>query len=72
MCRFEMFSGLNNPPASIPRLGLTVFAQAMPDEYKNSDVTTAYKTYYVESKLKQRGIVKYTKREQPAFIQSVS
>ena len=63
---------LNNPPDGIPHIGLTHFAQAMPLEYKNIDVTKAYQTYYVESKLKQRGIVKYTKREVPEFIQSVS
>ena len=27
-------------------LGLTPFAQAMPDEYKNDDVTQAYRDYY--------------------------
>jgi len=62
---------LNNPPASIPNLGLTQFAQAMPNEYKHEDVTKAYQTYYIESKLKQRGIVNYTKRERPEFIQNV-
>ena len=62
---------LNTPPASLPNLGLTKFAQAMPDPYKNEDVTKAYQTYYVESKLKQRGIVKYTKRETPEFIRKI-
>jgi len=58
---------LNNPPA-LPDTSLTSFAQAMPDEYKHTDTVKAYQTYYIESKLKQRGIVKYTKRDQPAFI----
>ena len=31
---------------NIPELGLTPFAQAMPDEYKHSDVVEAYRAYY--------------------------
>ena len=30
----------------LPQLGLTPFAQAMPDEYKNDDATQAYRNYY--------------------------
>ena len=30
--------------------GLTEFAQAMPDEYKNEDAVIAYRTYYLEDK----------------------
>ena len=30
--------------------GLTDFAQAMPDEYKNEDAVIAYRTYYLEDK----------------------
>jgi len=62
---------LNNPPHTLPNIGLTTFAQAMPNEYKNRDITIAYQTYYIESKLKQRNIVKYTRRLPPDFIQSV-
>jgi len=62
---------MNNPPTSIPQIHRTEFAQAMPDEYKNTDVVKAYQTYYIESKLKKRGIVKYTKRDIPEFIQIV-
>ena len=34
----------------IPEGDLTPFAQAMPDEYKNSDAITAYRTYYLKDK----------------------
>lgn len=34
----------------IPDIGLTPFAQAMPDEYKNSDAVTAYRRYYIGAK----------------------
>ncbi len=33
------------PPEGIPKRGLTPFAQAMPDEFKNADVTLAYRAY---------------------------
>jgi hypothetical protein len=59
---------LNNPPQSIPWLEFTNPSLAMPDEYKREDPIESYKLYYIESKLKQRGIVKYTKREWPDFL----
>jgi hypothetical protein len=31
---------------NLPDIGLTTFAQAMPDEYKNDDVVQAYRDYY--------------------------
>jgi hypothetical protein len=34
----------------VPSNGLTPFAQAMPDEYKNADAITAYRTYYLNDK----------------------
>lgn len=33
-------------PPNIPDLGLTPFAQAMPDEFKNADPVIAYRNYY--------------------------
>ena len=36
------------PP--IPTIGLTAFAQAMPDQYKNVDAVQAYRTYYLNDK----------------------
>ena len=59
---------LANPPASIPRLGLTKFRLAMPDEFKTSNPIESYRTFYRESKMKQRGIVAYTRRPCPEFL----
>ena len=33
-------------------IGLTKFAQAMPDEYRNDNVVTAYRNYYIGGKSK--------------------
>jgi len=46
-------------------IGLTEFYQAMPDEYKNSDVTIAYQNYYLGEK---NSFLNYTKREKPNWI----
>jgi hypothetical protein len=57
-----------------PNISDTEFTEppkAMPDEYKNSNAIKAYRTFYIESKLKARGIVKYTKREAPEFIRDL-
>jgi hypothetical protein len=59
---------LHNPPRSIPYCAFTRPALAMPDEYKQDDYVQAYRTLYIESKLRKRGIVKYTKRERPEFL----
>ena len=59
---------MNNPPSSIVFGDFTSPALAMPDEYKKDDVVDSYQLYYIESKLKVRGIVKYTKREWPEFL----
>ena len=59
---------MNNPPRNIPVIPFTNPALAMPDIYKQDDVVTSYRTYYIESKMKQRNIVKYTKREWPKFL----
>jgi hypothetical protein len=59
---------LNNPPNSIPYAEFTPPALAMPIEYKKEDPVESYKLYYIESKLKIRNIVKYTKREWPEFL----
>ena len=59
---------LANPPKSIPHGEFTPPVLAMPDEYKQESVIDSYRTYYIESKLKQRGIVRYTRREWPEFL----
>ena len=38
--------GCNYHKLDLPRIGLTKFAQAMPDEYKNECSVTAYRSYY--------------------------
>lgn len=53
--------------ADVPQ---TPFRQAMPDEYKCPDAVQAYQTFYVESKMKARGIVKYTRRDRPEFLRA--
>lgn len=61
---------LNNHP-KIPLIGMTPVRLAMPIEYKTFNPIKAYRTFYIESKLKARGIVKYTRREPPEFIQNL-
>jgi len=39
-----------NKPVEIPDLGLTPFAQAMPDQYKGPDAVEAYRKYYILDK----------------------
>jgi hypothetical protein len=41
----------DNEP-SIPDAGFTPPPQAMPEEYKNEDTIEAYKTYYIQDKVK--------------------
>lgn len=52
---------------NLPDVGLTPFAQAMPDEYKNKNAVKAYQTYYVNDK---KYFAKWTKRSIPEFMQS--
>ncbi len=59
----------NNPPC-IPEHGLTRFALAMPDVYKQEDSVSAYRDFYRESKHKERRIVSYKKRPWPKFLDS--
>ena len=53
------------PEPDLPHLGLTPFAQAMPDEFKHEDGVVAYRRYYSGAK---SPILSYTKREQPEWI----
>ena len=41
---------LKLPDIDLPSKGLTPFAQAMPDEYKNEDAVIAYRNYYNQDK----------------------
>lgn len=53
-------------PHCIPgRPGITPFAQAMPEKYKDKDATKAYRAYYLGEK---KAMIRYTNRPQPAWI----
>mmetsp|Transcript_3262 Transcript_3262/g.6728 ORF Transcript_3262/g.6728 Transcript_3262/m.6728 type:complete len:365 (-) Transcript_3262:32-1126(-) len=49
---------------SIPDIGLTTFAQAMPDQYKCDDAVTAYRRYYVGAK---HEFAQWSKRDRPEW-----
>lgn len=55
-------------PPNLPSLGLTEFAQAMPDQFKDKDPVVAYRTFYRESKFKERNIVQYKWRKMPEWL----
>ena len=50
---------------SFPKVGMTEFALAMPDQYKTSDPVQSYRNYYNGEK---KHIFKWTNREQPDWI----
>jgi hypothetical protein len=62
----------SNPPHGFHCEGTTLIRLAMPDEYKQRNPVEAYRAYYIENKLKVRGIVKYTRRPPPDFIAAAS
>ena len=41
---------LYDPPVNIPKIKMTPFAQAMPDQYRNENAIVAYRTYYIKEK----------------------
>jgi hypothetical protein len=58
-----------NPPP-LPSLGLTPFAVAMDEKYRNSDdPIECYRNYYLTAK-KDRGLLVYTRRSPPEFVLS--
>ena len=59
---------LRTPPFDIPAIEMTPFRLAMPDKYKQEDPVESYKIFYRESKMKERDIVSYKKREWPEFL----
>ena len=59
---------LRTPPLDIPAIKMTPFRLAMPDKYKQEDPVESYKAFYRESKMKERDIVTYKKREWPEFL----
>lgn len=54
-----------SPIPNIIDLGLTPFAQAMPEKYKCDDAVTAYRNYYIHEK---KNLLKYTNRQVPNWI----
>lgn len=49
----------------LPDIGLTEFAQAMPDGYKNVDAVKAYRDYYINDKAE---LLTYTNRNKPSWL----
>ena len=41
---------MKNQPTSLPNIGMTKFAQAMPEDCKNADTVKAYREYYIKHK----------------------
>ena len=50
---------------NLPNKGLTPFAQAMPEDYKNIDAVKAYRTYYLNDK---KRFARWTKRNMPLWF----
>lgn len=54
----------------LPSIGLTKFAQAMPDEYKDDDSIVAYQKYYLNAKKTNKAgknMFVWTKRQPPIW-----
>lgn len=49
-CQIPLYLFLFNSPKNILEGDLTEFVQCMPDQYKNEDVVTAYRSYYLSEK----------------------
>jgi hypothetical protein len=60
-----LFEGELRRIPTMPRIGLTPFAQAMPDEFKHDDPVIAYRRYYLGAKAY---IAKWTNREEPLWF----
>jgi hypothetical protein len=58
---------LRDKPSNIPDGPLTPFAQAMPDQYKDSNAVIAYHKYYNNEK---KHLFKWSTRPTPSFIQA--
>lgn len=61
-----LLHALADEPDRISHKSATPPAQAMPDEYRNSDPVTAYRAYYLGAK---RNLLQYTNREKPDWIE---
>lgn len=56
---------LKDLPKNIQQANITQVAQAMPDEYKNSDPIIAYRNYYIVEKSR---FAVWSKREKPSWF----
>lgn len=61
----KLREALFDAPKNIENIGLTEFAQAMPDQYKDADPVKGYHKYYIAEKKSQS---KYTNREAPVWL----
>ena len=57
------------PIPDLPDIGLTPFAQAMPDQYKNKNAVKAYRDYYINEKSK---FLTWTNRKTPIWYKNDS
>ncbi|MGP0565788.1 MULTISPECIES: pyrimidine dimer DNA glycosylase/endonuclease V [unclassified Nitrospina] len=62
---WDLIASLPLPP--IADVGLTPFAQAMPDSYKHKNAVKAYRNFYCAEK---RNLFKWTRRTPPEWIQT--
>ena len=53
------------PIPDLPDIGLTPFAQAMPEQYKNKNAVKAYRDYYINEK---SSFLTWTKRKKPTWM----
>ena len=53
------------PMPDLPVIGLTPFAQAMPEQYRNKNAVKAYRDYYINEK---SSFLTWTKRKTPKWI----
>lgn len=53
------------PLPNLPEIGLTTFAQAMPNKYRDDDTVQAYRNYYIGDKL---GISTWKRRGSPYWV----
>jgi len=60
----EIIIGLSKAPSSIKKSRLTSFAQALPDDCRDANPITAYRSYYNKHK---RHIASWRNREVPSF-----
>lgn len=56
---------LNLPEPKIQDVGMTEFAQAMPEEYRDKDVVKAYRSYYLNDK---KSMLNWKNRDKPCWV----